>query len=474
MTYRDVGYARISKDDLRQGRGVARQTEAIERRSTETGGHLVAMLSDNDISASRYSTKKRVDYPKLLAMAGAGEVDRIIVYRLDRLLRIPDELEALIKVCERRKLTVVNLHGSMDLTTAEGRKYARDRVSDAAYESDLISERTRFGFDQMAAEGRPHSGMGGARAFGYEPDGLTIRPDEADLIRTAAKLVLAGEPLNEIARRWNTAGHRTARRGAMWTNQTVRQVITGPRAAGLRIHRRGTDEEKTYPASWPAIIDEPTHRALVRHLTPGSTRRPGRRTEFTGLFVAVVDGEQWPMRRDRNRSTPVYRTYSNFPGTPVQRVQVGPAGDLEALVRELLFTFVESGDLARTLARRRADQTQASTVERVSDVEAELAQLAQDEANHEVTRIEWLAKRKILVPRLRAAQAAEDRSSTTMVLDGVDADIRERWKRDPADGGFSVDRKAAILREMFVRVEIAPAVRMGPGFDASRVNPVWR
>lgn len=468
MAYRDAGYARISKDDLRLGKGVARQQADIERVSAESGGELVAMLTDNHVSASRYSTKKRPGYEQLLAMATAGQIDRIIVYRLDRLLRIPKELEKLIELCEQRRLLVVNLNGSMDLRTAEGRKHARGRVADAAFESDLISERTRDAFDQLAAEGRPHSGIGGARAFGYEDDGLTIRESEAELIRTAAQDVLvAGTPINEIARRWNRAGFRTARHDTLWTNRTVRTVLTGPRIAGIRIHRRGQEDEKRYPATWPAIIDEATHTALIRKLVAQSARRPGRRTEYTGLFVARVGDEVHPMRRDRNRSTPVYRTYPRFPGDRPPRMQVGPATDLEALVREALFVYAESGDLAAKIAQRRAE-SERPVVESVADVKRLLEQLAEDEADGLVTRGEWLVKRKRLLPRLAAAQKAEAASSAVSVLDGVSLDLRARWP------DYDVDRRASILREVFDRIEITPAMRMGPGFDESRVHPVWR
>jgi site-specific DNA recombinase len=48
-----IGYARISKDDTLEGRGVARQTEDIAAVCDRHGWELGETITDNDISASR-------------------------------------------------------------------------------------------------------------------------------------------------------------------------------------------------------------------------------------------------------------------------------------------------------------------------------------------------------------------------------------------------------------------------------------
>ena len=80
--------------------------------------------------------------------------------------------------------------------------------------------RQRSAAVQAAKQGR---WIGGRRAFGFEPDGVTVREAEAALIEQGYVDVLAGESLGEIARRWNAAG-----------------VVTGagPRVASRRSERR--------------------------------------------------------------------------------------------------------------------------------------------------------------------------------------------------------------------------------------------
>ena len=248
---RAVGYARISRDDTLEGRGVARQTEDIAAVCERNGWELTEVLVDNDISASRYSRKARPGFARLLDLIDAGTVDRAVVYDVDRLLRQIRQLEDLIDLCEKRNgaFGLHNVNGELDLVTGSGRFVARMLVAKAAMESDDLSRRLKRASDQRAAEGRPH----GARAFAYEPDGMTVRESEAELLRQAAADVLDGTSLNTIARRWNDLGVLTPQRGKLWNGTIVKSVLTDPRQAGLRVHRR----EVIGPAA--AGSDRPRH-----------------------------------------------------------------------------------------------------------------------------------------------------------------------------------------------------------------------
>jgi DNA invertase Pin-like site-specific DNA recombinase len=485
--HRDAGYARISSDDLRLGVGVGRQEEDVRKTSERTGGQLVAMFTDNDLSASKYARKKRKDYPRILDMARAGAIDRVIVYRLDRLLRIPRELEDLIDLCEQRNLLVVNLHGSMDLTTAEGRKYARDRVADAAFESDLISERVKRANDDIAARGEP---LTRKRAFGYscngrhhpddcrakdcdrhcevegcKHDGRSIVPAEAELLRQAVADVLAGESITGIAKRWNALGVPTAQRGTRWEPTTVKVVLTGARQAGLVKHRG----EIVGPGNWDAIIDRDSHDRVKRIIESRGHEQPRRRGEFTGLFRTV---EGYSLMRNPGRGRVDYRFMSR-PGREGHNTSIA-AGPLEDLVRGWLFDRAEDG----TIERRRQDRQQRRTLvpvgEDVSELERRLVELAEDEADGRITRAEWLAKRERLTGRLQAAQEAQQRHADDDAIADVTAGLRERWDLPPDEGGYSVDRKRAILHAVFERIVIHPRGPSGPRFDPNRVEPIWR
>lgn len=469
--FRDIGYARLSVFDPDEAGAIARQKQDILRVSASTGGELVGpILVDNAISASRYARRQRKDYPKLLDMARAGLADRAIIYDLDRLLRIPRELEDLIDLVEELagQFTVVGVNGVMDLSTADGRFFARMRVAQAAKESDDMSRRLRRKYEQLAEQGRTQGLRGKNRAFGWLDGGEEHHPVEAPLIAAAAEdMVLRGVGTNTIARRWNEAGQFGAR-DAPWGNSKVLGVLTLPRNAGLREFRG----EIIGPTTAPPIIDPDIYKRLCR-LLEDRQREPRRRTVFTGLFRAP-DGRGMTRCTGR-RGGPAYRTVRPYPGVPRTgpSISISPAETLEELVLEILFADVETGALAaRAAARRQATPRPAG--EDPAVVKQELVELAEDKAERRITREEWLAMRRPLERRLAAAEAAQAAADVELVGGAIDPDVRARWEMPVEDGGYDDDQKRRILFAVFERVEIAPANYLGAGFDPDRVTPIYR
>jgi DNA invertase Pin-like site-specific DNA recombinase len=294
---RAVGYARISKDDTLEGRGAARQTEDIAAVCDREGWQLTEVLTDNDVSASRYSRKPRPGFSRLVDLIDNGAVDRAVVYDVDRLLRQPRQLEDLIDLCEKRNgaFQLHNVNGEMDLVTSSGRFVARMLVAKAAMESDDLSRSLRRSFDQKAAEGRPH----GARAFGYEPDGMTIRDSEAALFRQAAADILAGASLNEIAKRWNDLGVRTPQRHRQWDGSVVKVTLTGPRHAGLRVHR---GEVIGLVPGWPAGSRSCRHCGVGLRSRPWASTAPAGSTTPTSTSPGTSASSTCRLAPTRARS----------------------------------------------------------------------------------------------------------------------------------------------------------------------------
>lgn len=457
-----IGYARISKDDTLEGRGTGRQEADIRSYAQRKRWRLTEVLVDNDVSASRYSTKARTNYSRLVETIEVGAVDRVIVYDLDRLLRQPRELEDLIDLCERRNgsFELHNVNGELDLTTSDGRFVARMLVAKAAKESDDLSRRLKRAFDQKASEGRPH----GARAFGYQADGITIDNSEARLLKAAARDVLKGESLNAIARRWNAAGVFTPQRRKMWSGTIVKAVLTNPRQAGLRVHRG----DVVGNGVWSAIIDRATHERLVALLTDPHRRRttPPRRQPFTSLIRSAETG--LPLDRDTIRGRPTYRGH-NRPGRMAGNLSIA-ALPLERLIEEALFSVVDGEGRAPHIGGVGNDDADTSLRE-LAEAEARLTELAEMLGAGDLDRAGYLTARK-------RAQADRDDAQKRLVSSGRARTsvefgpvrpLRTAWPK------LSDDRKRTIISEFIDRVLIAPAKQKGgPGIEVDRVDIVWR
>lgn len=347
---RAVIYARISQDSRGDGAGVERQLAACRELAARDGLTVVAELVDNSRSASSYARQPRPAWRDLLGMLERHEVDYLIAWATDRLYRQVLDLEHLIPLLDDARAEVRTVtSGRFDLSSAEGRLYARMTAAVGAHESERKSERIRARYlaDAKAGKAKP----GGARAYGYTQDGGSILTDEARRIREGMDRVLAGESLTAIAKSWNSAGHLTAK-GGRWRIGTLRNTLTRWRNAGIREHHG-----ELYPASWPAIVDRETLeqvRAVLLNPARRVTTASPRVSPLRGLIRCGLCGELMVTGSATNRrqADPV-RTYRC--GRPPAHQGCGRmvvrAKNVEREVLARVAAVLEGDGLAGALAR---------------------------------------------------------------------------------------------------------------------------
>jgi DNA invertase Pin-like site-specific DNA recombinase len=90
---------------------------------------------------------------RLLADVEAGKINRILVWRLDRLGRTAAGLTKLFADLQARKVGLLSLRDSLDLSTASGRLMAHVLASVAAYETEVRRERQTAGIEAAKAAG---------------------------------------------------------------------------------------------------------------------------------------------------------------------------------------------------------------------------------------------------------------------------------------------------------------------------------
>jgi site-specific DNA recombinase len=225
-------YCRISDDRAGQALGVQRQEQDGRALAERRGWPVAGVYIDNDRSA--YSGKPREEYERLLTDIETGAIDGVIAYQLDRLYRRPVELEHFITLADAHGVHLATVAGDIDLSTAQGRSFARTLGNAAAYESEIKGERIRRMHEQLAEAGKLSGG--GSRPLGFEDDRVTVRESEAALIRTAARRVLAGDSMRSIVNEWNENGIRTSY-GRLWQKHGDRDGR--PRCHWRRLRPRG-------------------------------------------------------------------------------------------------------------------------------------------------------------------------------------------------------------------------------------------
>ncbi len=275
-------YSRISSDTEGLGLGVGRQEDDARTVASLRGWDVACVYQDNDYSAFNVKVK-RPEFERLLADLERGTVDGVVAYDLDRFSRQPADLERAIRIFDTRPgLVFATVQQDLDLSTSDGRTMARVMVAFANKSSMDTSRRIKRKNLELAQRGVPRSTR---RPFGYEDDKVTIRPAEAELVRQAARDVLAGVGLHTIARRWNEQGVRTPY-GNQWLQSVLKAMLVSPRMAGFRIHQKQIARDadgrpvmtKREPlmdvSTWEsvcAVLNDPERTR--RHTYPGGRKR---------------------------------------------------------------------------------------------------------------------------------------------------------------------------------------------------------
>lgn len=325
MAIRCVGYLRLSDlrdEDLTEDGDVksfeARET-ALRNFAAGLGWPVIEVIRENDFVRSKNGKrrgasafkKKRVTLPdgtvvmrvvrpgfeKVLDYLRSGRANALIGEHLDRLMREPIDNERLIEIVEAGKINARSLSGSLTFTdggTDHEITTARIMVAIANQASRDTRRRVAAGRKRKADRGE---WGGGPRPFGFEANGVTIRPDEAEIIRVASERVLVIDgntnkmtSLKTLARELREAEVPTCT-GAQWSAETLKEILTRPRNAGILVH----DGEETGAAPWRAIVPLHVFRRVVALLTdPSRNTARGAAPKWLGsgsfLCGACKDG----------------------------------------------------------------------------------------------------------------------------------------------------------------------------------------
>ncbi len=316
-----------------------RQEKDCRALAEQKGWPVVQVFSDDDVSA--FVPGKRPQYRELLEAIRVHQVDAVLVYDLDRLHRHPWELEEFFRVVDEAGLTqMASVSGDLDLSNDDDRFRARIMGAVSKKSSDDQARRIRRKKDELAERGLP-AGGGSRRCFGYAEDRITVIEHEAEMIREAAREIIAGASLSSICRRWNDAERFTAL-GATWRVSALRSLLLNPRITGLRVHRG----QVVGPAVWPPILDRATFDRVNSILTDPrrAVERPVRRYCLGGLVHCGLCKAKLSTRNMEGRR---YYHCTKSPGTPGCGHLGVVAEPLEQLVVEMAFVRLDSSSFGR-------------------------------------------------------------------------------------------------------------------------------
>lgn len=228
-----IGYARVStREQSEGGVSIEAQRDKIIAYSKLYDLDLVGIIDDAPASAK---TLKRPGIQAALAMLRRGDVQGLLIAKLDRLTRSISDWQVLLdeyfsERAGRSSRLLFSVADSINTKTAAGRMMLNVCLTFSQYERELIGERTR---DALRFKIGRRERVGKVR-FGYKlgVDGRTLEPEPAEqrAIALMGELRGQGMTLRGIAEELTLAGFRT-REGRAWSHKVIAAILDRSSAA---------------------------------------------------------------------------------------------------------------------------------------------------------------------------------------------------------------------------------------------------
>ena len=450
------------------------------------------IFRDDGKSASALRKNNRAEYGRLLAKIESGEVDHVFMWAEDRTHRQVIELAEFIKLCQKHNVRVATAGTEYDLSDPDQVSMWFIKVRFAEAEVENLSKRLKR--QQLQAAQRGVERHAGRRAFGHtgvrrvkNDDGsISIEPivtraralEEQELIKEAARRILAGDSLRGIVTDWNGRGILSSTDGR-WNNQVLRRMLLSARIAGYREHKG-----QLYPGQFAKIIEPETWQAVKAILTDPSRKTSDAggqpRHLLTGLARCGVCDR--PMRArmmhsGKNGSGKSYRVYFCHPVNKSGGYHVTRHADsVDDLITQAFFVAIETDAFNEASSSLQPNDPTRPHYDRQAEISAELDAYGKMALEAEVRERQGLPPKRgrslrdveykigELEKEWEHEQAAISRLKDGRVRAYLPRNVRKLWPK------YSLDRKRNLLAACIEAIRIHP--QRQPGFDPKSVELV--
>lgn len=412
------------------------------------------VFPDNNRSAWQRN-RKRPQWDRMLEAINGGEIDAVIVYHGDRLIRQPFDLEKLLNVADSKGVRLASPSGTRNLDSPDDRFILRIEAAQACRESDNTSRRVLRGWAERAKAGRPSGG--GKRAFGFEPGNEVRREPECEILAEAVDRLLAGQSEYGVLTWMDTVS--TTSQGNPWHGKALKHLLLAPRIAGL-VEHQGT----LYEAVWEPIIPRETWeevKLLLQRRAEEYGYHGRERKYLLSSGAECPSGHKLTTKPRGGRGRPHVRIYwcatsgcTTRVGRDMRMLDAYVEGRVWRLLNDERFLAeLESADpsVAVEIAEleRRKDAARKQLEDLVNQPGVDVGLVAKSLAGFDQK-----------IGELRGRAASSERRRLLRRVAGLS---REEWAELP------VDTRASVVAATY-RVTVLPTALRGPGFDTSAIR----
>jgi DNA invertase Pin-like site-specific DNA recombinase len=335
------------------------------------------MYDDGGISGG---TMERPALQRLLADIGAGQVDTVVVYKVDRLTRSLNDFAKIVDAFDAKGVSFVSVTQQFNTTTSMGRLTLNMLLSFAQFEREVTGERIR---DKIAASKQKGMWMGGLPPLGYDVADrkLVVNQSEADTLHHIFRRYADLKSVRSLKEELDAAGIVSKARldrfghasGSMPIARGALYLMLQNRIyRGEIVHKASS-----YPGLHDAIIDEAlwneVEAALVENRVERTTRSKAVDPSLLAGLVYDDSGERMSPTHANKKGTR-YRYYVSQSLIKRGRLQASeaacrvPAADLETLVEDRLCALLRDESAMLEVAGSTTVGMRKSLIENAADL----------------------------------------------------------------------------------------------------------
>jgi DNA invertase Pin-like site-specific DNA recombinase len=314
-------------------------------------------------------TLERPALKRLLADIETGNIDVVVVYKIDRLSRSLMDFAKLVEVFERNDVTFVSVTQQFSTTTSMGKLTLNILFSFAQFEREVIGERIR---DKFAASRKKGMWMGGWAPLGYDVKErkLVINETEAEKVRWIFTRYVQTGSVTTLVKELTAQGF-VNKYGQRLDKGRIYKILNNRVYIGEAVHK-GT----AHPGEHEAIVGQSLWHRAHATMAEGARAKAGRTRALTPALLKgiIFDADGRAMSPSHTRKGQrLYRYYVSqsvirdtgtddreVSGDLITRV---PAGDVEAAVIGQLRIMLRSPEIIvvtwRAARKEFADLTEA-------------------------------------------------------------------------------------------------------------------
>ena len=244
-------YPRVSTEDQsRFGHSLDEQECKLKQLCEFKGYEIYKIYREEGVSAKNTNRPK---FQEMIEDMKNGKINKIIVYKLDRLTRSIQDLEVICSMLEEYNCELESVAEEINTGNANGKFFIRMLTILAQLEIERTSERTKFGLVGAIKKGHIPS----RAPLGYEREDkkLVINHIEEEVVKRIFNMYLEGESVCSICQTFNEENVLNRH----WATTTVDKLLSNQIYIGnMEYNKRKKENIQLFENVVPAIIDKTT------------------------------------------------------------------------------------------------------------------------------------------------------------------------------------------------------------------------